>query len=114
LGTVKVFPSPLSFRQIFFKILQSEGALKSIPTASLTLILKPINTFTEQGPNELTLKNAPGWRKWMQLTILNLNQISCRTGETLLSGWESVLSGWERVLSGRETLLSGWKRVLSG
>ncbi|MCX6583898.1 MAG: hypothetical protein NT166_27295 [Candidatus Aminicenantes bacterium] len=77
--------------------------------------------FTKQGPNEVILKSAPGWGKRIQLGILNLNQISGRTGETLLSGWERVLSGWEtllsgweRVLSGGETLLSGWERVLSG
>jgi hypothetical protein len=120
--------TPLSFRQIFFKILQSEGTLKNVPPASLILILKPISTFTEQGQNEVTLKNASGWGKRIQLGILNLNQISGRTGETLLSGGERVLSGgetllsgWERVLSGWETLSSGgetplsvWKRVLSG
>jgi len=97
--------TPLSFRQIFFKILQSEGTLKNVPLASLILILKPIITFAEQGQNEVTLKNAPGWGKRIQLDIGNLNQISGRTEETLGRGEESLEKGEETLGSGEDLFL---------
>ncbi|MDQ1352355.1 MAG: hypothetical protein QG657_2661, partial [Acidobacteriota bacterium] len=49
-------------------------------------------------------KNAPGWGKRIQLGILNLNQIGCRTGETLFSGWERVLSGEENLRGGKRDM----------
>ena len=119
---------PLSFCQFFFKIFQSAGSIKNLPITAIILNLEPKIIFAKPVKNGATQGNGQGWGKRIQLGILNLNQIGCRTGETLLSGgervfssWETLLSGWERVLSGGETLSSGgetplsvWKRVLSG
>jgi hypothetical protein len=119
---------PLSFCQFFFKIFQNEGSIKNLPITAIILNLEPKIIFAKPVKNGATQGNGQGWGKRIQLGILNLNQIGCRTGETLLSGWERVfsswetlLSDWERVLSGGETLSSGgetplsvWKRVLSG
>jgi len=98
---------PLSFCQFFFNIFQSAGTAKNVPLASLILILKPIIIFTEQGQNEVTLKNAPGWGKRIPLDIGNLNQIGGRTEETLGRGEEGLGRGEETLGRGEEGLGRG-------
>jgi len=98
---------PLSFCQFFFNIFQSAGTAKNVPLASLILILKPIIIFTEQGQNEVTLKNAPGWGKGIPLDIGNLNQIGGRTEETLGRGEEGLGRGEETLGRGEEGLGRG-------
>jgi len=100
---------------------RDQATLKTLPITVIILNLEPKIIFAKPVKNGAIQENGQGCGKRIQLGILNLNQIGCRTGETLLSGWERVFSSWEtllsggeRVLSGGETLLSDWERVLSG
>jgi len=106
--------TPLSFRQIFFKIFQSAGSRINLPITLIILNIEQKIIFTEQGQNEVTLKNAPGWGKRIQLDIRNLNQIGGRTEETLGRGEESLGRGEETLGRGEEGLGRGEETLGSG
>ena len=106
--------TPLSFRQIFFKIFQSAGSRINLPITLIILNIEQKIIFTEQGQNEVTLKNAPGWGKRIQLDIRNLNQIGGRTEQTFLRGERSFLRGEQTFLRGEQTILRGERTFLRG